>query len=117
MLFLIAKKTNTSLPWLAFIPVASMILMVQIAKKPLWWLALLLLMFLAPFAMVLAVVDPTGGTIAMILMIVLVLISLAAWLMVDMGIAQARGKSALWGVLLFIPCTTPIAYVYLGLSK
>ena len=43
MLFLIAKKTNTNLPWLAFIPIANVILMLNIARKPIWWLLLLFL--------------------------------------------------------------------------
>jgi len=117
MLFFIAKKTNTALPWLAFIPIANIVLMVQIAKKPIWWLALLLLMFAAPFVMVLAMIDPTGGIIATILMIGLFLVSAAAWVMVNIGIARARGKSIVWGILLLIPCTSPIALGYLGLSK
>lgn len=117
MLYLIAKKTNTALPWLGFIPIANIILMVQISKKPIWWLALLFLVIVAPFAMILAAVDPTGGIIAMVLMVLLLLVSTAAWVMVDIGIAQARGKSIIWGILLFIPCTSPIALAYLGLSK
>ncbi len=43
MFFLIAKKTDTSLPWLAFIPIANVILMLNIARKPIWWLLLLFL--------------------------------------------------------------------------
>jgi hypothetical protein len=43
MLFLIAKKTNTSLPWLAFIPIAQIILALNIARKPIWWILLFLL--------------------------------------------------------------------------
>lgn len=37
----IAKKTNTANPWLAWIPIANLFLMVNIAKKPLWWVLLL----------------------------------------------------------------------------
>ncbi len=117
MLFLIAKKTNTALPWLGFIPIANIILMVQIARKPIWWLAVLLLIVVAPFAMILTAIDPTGGIIATILTVLLFLLSAAAWVMVNIGIAQARGKSVVWGILLFIPCTSLIALGYLGLSK
>jgi tetratricopeptide (TPR) repeat protein len=117
MLFFIAKKTNTPLPWLGFIPIANIVLMVQIARKPIWWLAVILLMFVAPFAMILAAVDPTGGIIATILTVVLMLVGFAAWVMVNFGIAQARGKSIVWGILLCIPCTSWIALGYLGLSK
>src|ERR1019366_2738258 len=36
----IAKKTNTENDWLAWIPIANIILMLNIAKKPLWWIVL-----------------------------------------------------------------------------
>ena len=38
----IAKKTNTPNGWMAWIPIANVILMLQIAKKPLWWIILFL---------------------------------------------------------------------------
>jgi hypothetical protein len=37
----IAKKTNTENPWLAWIPIANLFLMVNIARKPLVWVLLL----------------------------------------------------------------------------
>jgi tetratricopeptide (TPR) repeat protein len=117
MLYLIATKTGTALPWLAFIPIANIYLMLKIAGKPVWWFAL----FFAPILIIpvalLGAVDPTGGIIVGILIFAIVLVPVGAWLFVNLGIAAARGKSALWGVLLFIPCTNPIALGYLGLSK
>ena len=117
MLFLIAKKTATSLPWLAFIPIVNIFLMLMIAGKPIWWLALLLLPVLTPVFGMLAFVDPTDGLIPLALSGIAALVSIAAWLFICIGIAQARGKSVIWGVLLFIPCTNPIALGYLGLSR
>lgn len=117
MLFLIAKKTATALPWLAFIPIANLYLMVQIAGKPIWWLGLFLLPVLSPVVALIAAVDPTGGIVVGVLSLALVLGSLVAWFFISLGIAAARGKSTLWGVLFFIPCTSPIAMGYLGLSK
>ncbi len=38
--YVIAKKTNTPNPWLAFIPIANIILACQIAGKPWWWVFL-----------------------------------------------------------------------------
>ncbi|WP_041286408.1 tetratricopeptide repeat protein [Desulfomonile tiedjei] len=117
MLFLIAVKTNTSLPWLAFIPIANIILCIKIAGKPLWWLALFLLPILAlPLAMLIPM-DPTEGIIVGVLTLLVSLVPLVVWLFVSLGIASARGKSAVWGVLLFIPCTSFIGLAYLGLSK
>jgi tetratricopeptide (TPR) repeat protein len=118
MLFLIARKTDTAPAWLAFIPIANIYLMVQIARKPIWWLALLLVLpILSMVFTPLAAFDPTGGIIVMILAAVCGLAAAVAYLLVCLGIASARGKSVVWGILFFIPCTSPIALAYLGLSK
>lgn len=118
MLFLIAKKTGTPFPWLAFIPIANLYLMVQIAGKPIWWLALLIVLpVVAAVLTPLQSIDPTGGIIVLVLSVLCGLASAAAYLLVCLGIAAARGKSVIWGILLFIPCTSPIAFGYLGLSK
>jgi hypothetical protein len=117
MLFLMATKTGTSLPWLAFIPIANIILMVRVAGKPLWWLVLLFLPILAPLAALVALVDPTGGIVVAVLVGAIILVTIVAWLLVCIGMARARGKSAIWGVLLFIPCLNLIALGYLGLSR
>jgi hypothetical protein len=39
----IAQKTNTENPWLAWIPMLNIILMLNIAKKPIWWFVLFLI--------------------------------------------------------------------------
>lgn len=42
----IAKKTNTPNEWLAWIPLANIVLMVQIARLPLWWIVGLVIPYL-----------------------------------------------------------------------
>ncbi len=42
-LMAIAKKTNTANPWMAWIPILNVYLMLKIADKPGWWLLLLLI--------------------------------------------------------------------------
>jgi tetratricopeptide (TPR) repeat protein len=120
MLFLIAKKTNTTLPWLAFVPIAQIVLALNIAGKPLWWFLLLLLpVALVPLAIA-GGLDPTGGTIVQILAAIILLIWAVVILFICIGIARARGKSVIWGILLFLfPCVLPglIALAYLGLSE
>jgi hypothetical protein len=37
----IAVKLKTGTPWFAFIPILNMILMLQMTKKPLWWIVLM----------------------------------------------------------------------------
>jgi hypothetical protein len=71
----IANKTNTENSWLAWIPIANLILMLNIAKKPVWWIVL----FLIP--------------------IVNIVIAIMVW----MAVAEARGKPSWWGILVIVP--------------
>src|SRR5271155_5195923 len=65
----IAQKTNTANAWLAWIPIANLFLMLNIAKKPIWWIIL----FLIP------------------------LVNIVMVILVWMGVAEARGKPNWWG--------------------
>jgi len=71
----IATKTNTENPWLAWIPIANIVLMLNIAKKPIWWIIL----FFIP------------------------IVSLVMAIIVWMAVAEARGKPNWWGILLIVP--------------
>lgn len=84
----IAQKTNTANAWLAWIPIANIILMLNIAKKPIWWIIL----FLIP--------------------IVNIIIAILVW----MGIAEARGKPNWWGILTIVPVVNLIVPGYLAWS-
>jgi len=85
-LMTIAKKTNTENGWLAWIPIANIILMLNIAKKPIWWIIL----FLIP------------------------LVNIVIAVMVWMGIAEARQKPSWWGILIIIPVINIIVPGYLA---
>ena len=84
----IATKTNTVNAWLAWIPIANLILMLTVAKKPLWWLLLLLI--------------PIVG--------------LVVGIMVWMAIAEARGKPNWWGILMLVPVANFVVPGYLAWS-
>jgi len=84
----IATKTGTANAWLAWIPIANVILMLQVAKKPLWWL----LLFLIP--------------------LVNLIISIIIW----MAVAEARGKPNWWGILMIVPVVGLIVPGYLAWS-
>ncbi len=71
----IADKTKTENSWLAWIPIANLILMLNIAKKPMWWFIL----FLVPIVNIVIVI------------------------MVWMAVAEARGKPSWWGILTIVP--------------
>jgi tetratricopeptide (TPR) repeat protein len=90
MLFLMAKKTNTELAWMAFVPIAQYFLMVKVADKPWWW-----------------------GLIIILVPIV----NIIFFILVSFALAKARRKHWIWGLLLIIPCANPVAWLYLGLSK
>lgn len=72
---ILAEKTNTPNSWLAWIPIANIFLMLQIARKPLWWFVLLLIP------------------------IVNIVIAIIIW----MKIAERIGKPSWLGVLLIVP--------------
>jgi|SRR5277367_1449995 len=82
----IATKTNTENPWLAWIPIANLILMLNISRKSIWWI----LLFLIP------------GVNIVILIIL--------W----MGIAEARNKPNWWGILIIVPVANLIVPGYLA---
>jgi hypothetical protein len=82
----IAKKTNTENAWLAWIPIVNIILMLNIAKKPLWWFILLLIP------------------------LVNIVIAIIVW----MAIAEARGKPNWWGILMIVPVVNLIVPGYLA---
>jgi len=82
----IANKTGTQNAWLAWIPLANAFLMLDIAKKPLWWFVL----FLIPLVNIVIVV------------------------MVWMGIAQAVRKPEWWGILTIVPLANLVVPGYLA---
>jgi len=84
----IAQKTNTENAWLAWIPIANVILMLNIAKKPLWWFILCLIP----------------------------IVSIVIFIIVWMAIAEARGKPGWWGILLIVPVVGLIVPGYLAWS-
>ena len=74
-LYIIAKKTNTDNPWMAWVPIANIILACQIAGKPWWWIFL----FFIP------IVNIVLGIIVM-------------W-----NICEVRGKPGWLGILMIVP--------------
>ena len=84
----IAQKTNTENGWLAWIPIANVILMLNIARKPVWW----------------------------ILLCLIPLVNIVIFIIVWMGIAEARNKPSWWGVLMIVPIVSIIVPGYLAWS-
>ena len=82
----IATKTSTPNAWLAWIPIANIFLMLNIAKKPLWWFVL----FLIP------------------------LVNIVMAVIVWMGIAEARQKPNWWGILTIVPIVNLVVPGYLA---
>jgi Family of unknown function (DUF5684) len=82
----IATKTGTANPWLAWIPIVNIILLLNIAKKPVWWILLLLIP------------------------IVNIVVSVIVW----MAVAEVRQKPSWWGILTIIPIANFVAIGYLA---
>ncbi len=78
----IAKKTNTPNGWLAFIPIANVYLMTQIASLPAWY----------TLAILLPIIPLLGGLAMLVAMVYF-------W----WKIAEAINKPGWWGILIIIP--------------
>jgi hypothetical protein len=86
---IIARKTNTENGWLAWIPIANLVLWAHMANKPVWW-----------------------GILCLVPLVGLVF-TLLLW----MTIAEARHKPKWWGILMIIPVVQFIVPGYLAWSN
>jgi len=84
----IAKKTNTPDTWMAWVPIAQAILLLNIAHKPVWWIVLLLVP------------------------LVNIVVAVIVW----MEVAKARGKPEWWGIMMIVPVANLIAPAYLAFT-
>ncbi|MCL5438949.1 MAG: DUF5684 domain-containing protein [Patescibacteria group bacterium] len=88
-LMTISNKTKLGTGWWAWIPILNYALMLKIAKKPMWWIILLL-------------ITP---------------INLFFFIWIWMRIAQAVNKPDWWGILMLIPVFNLFVPGYLAFSK
>jgi len=88
-LMLIAKKVKEENAWWAWVPILNIILMLNIAKKPVWWIILML--------------------IPLVNIVVLVVV----W----MEIAKRRGKPDWVGILMIVPVANLIVPAYLAFTE
>ena len=91
VLMTIAKKTKTDNAWLAWIPVANIYLMTQVAGVS-GWLTLLILAGIIPIV---------GALVLLVFMI---------WLW--WKIAEARNRPGWWGILMLIPI---VGWILMGI--
>ena len=87
-LYTIAKKTNTENPWLAWIPIANIVLACQIVDKPWWWV----FMFFIPIANIVFAI-------------------LIMWKM-----AEVRNKPGWLGLLMLVPIANLVIFGVLAFS-
>jgi hypothetical protein len=85
----IAKKTDTPDAWFAWIPILDMLLALQIAKKPTWWI----IWFFVPLA------------------------NIITYILVWMGISKTLEKQEWLGVLMIISPINLIIPGYLAFSE
>jgi hypothetical protein len=84
----IAKKTGTENAWWAWIPILNIILILNVAKKPIWWIVLL----------------------------IIPLVNIVVGIIVWMAVAEARNKPNWWGILMIVPVVGIIVPGYLAWS-
>ena len=88
-LHIMANKTNTPNPWLAWIPIANIYLMCKVGSKPGWW------------------------TILAFIPLVNIVIGIIVW----MAIANARNRPSWLGILMIIPIVNVIILGILAFSS
>jgi hypothetical protein len=87
-IYKIAQKCNVEMAWLAWIPIVQVVPLIQAARKPLWWIVLLLIP------------------------LVNIVIGIIIW----MGVAEQRGKPSWVGILMIVPLVNLVIPAYLAFS-
>lgn len=87
-LYVLSQKTNRGTPWFSFIPILNLVLMVQVANKPIWWI----LLFFVPCVNIVMLV--------------------ITW----MAIAEAVNKPSWIGILTIVPFVNLIVPFYLAFA-
>ena len=103
-LMFIAQKTGTKYPWLAWIPIANVFLMAMIARKPWWWVLIILL----AYAIAAGSMKSGFAWFGYLLIIVVLVFLILIWI----SICQARNRPGWWVILGFIPI---VNLVFIGI--
>ncbi|MBZ0214275.1 MAG: DUF5684 domain-containing protein [Nitrospirae bacterium] len=87
-MMVIAQKTNTPNGWLAWIPIANIYLMTQIADVDWWW----------------------------VLVCLIPCVNIIGFIYLFMKISAARGRPELMGLLMLVPCVNFLYLAYLAFA-
>ncbi|MBU1132427.1 hypothetical protein KKC32_04250 [Patescibacteria group bacterium] len=88
-LYKIAKKQKAKNAWFAWVPILNIILILEIAKKPIWWLILLCIPF----------------------------VNIIVGIIVLIGFLNTLKKPDWWAILLLIPVVNLFAWGMLAFKK
>ena len=107
-LHIIARKTGTPNPWLAWIPFSNFYLMCKVAGKPGWWTILFCLPFILAVILLFTFMStgeksPTWFFPLVAVTIVLGFIYIVLFITVWIAIAKARHKPSWLGILRIVP--------------
>jgi hypothetical protein len=116
-LFKIAKKTNTSNAWLAWIPFLDFLLLIRIAKKPIWWIIPLLAPIIHIVASIIQPAESITNKYFYLLSLITAVIFAIPSVLVWMEISATLGKPKWLGILMIITPINIIIPGYLAFSK
>jgi apolipoprotein N-acyltransferase len=120
---LIVRKTGTEAGFLIWLPILQLIPMLRAARMSTVWFFMWISPFLVALALPLLVMgsgasEPqTAMGIASILGMATSVLQLVAAVVWCVKIVQARDKHILWAILLILPLTNLIAFLYLAFSS
>ncbi len=83
------KCGNKETAWWAFVPIMNILLFCQMAHRPLWWAALLLIP----------------------------IVNLAIFLIMGVELAKNAGHSPFWGITLIIPFLNIVAWIVMAFTE
>ncbi len=114
---LIVKKTGNQPGILVWLPIVKMLPLIRAAGMPGWWFLLWIMPLLfALIAIPLIVIATIPASWLPFICLPASIVSLVSGVFWCFKIVETRGKSVLWAILLLLPVTNLLAFLYLAFS-
>lgn len=106
-LYNIAKKTNTSNRWAAWVPIVQIFYPIIISQKPWWWIFVVLILGFFSSSL-----NRSESGIVQLVSFLISITIIVVWVYIWMGVCVKLKRPNWWGVLMMIPL---INIVFLGI--